>query len=265
MSASARWDSFLAQIHERFVGIMREAKEGCPMLLDQAGWDPIPMSNAWGAIEMRAKQLETKIEETWSAQVERALEQAGASPDVVGRERWKGEALRKSIEVDRERTRIKIFADAGRRFFERATSERGRTFGCSRCGAPIEVPFTFRALNLACAHCTTVNGFEPGTNMRMGEICVHPLCEEAAWEQWLAMHRAEDAWRSARTATIQVLKTWERSQLGFWHAYLSTRIRFLPDTAKDFDKDLRGKMGHFYDRMDREPAWIQAGRPRDLV
>jgi hypothetical protein len=264
-TVTARWDGFLAQIHERFRSIMREALSACPMLLEQAGWDPIPMSTAWGAIEMRSKQLETKIEETWSSQVERAFEQAGASPQLVAHERSKGDAMRDAIEVERERTRIAIFADAGRRFFARATSERGRTFPCSRCGAPLDVPFTFRALNVACTHCTTVNGFEPGTNMRMGEICVHPLCEEAAWDQWLAMHRAEEGWRAARGATIQLLKTWERAQLGFWHAYLSARIRFLPDTAKDFDKDLRGRMAHFYDRMDREPAWIQAGRPRDLV
>lgn len=267
MSAAvvARWDAFLAQIHERFRGVMQEAREGCPALLEQANFDPLPMGNAWSAIEMRAKQLETKIEETWSGQVERAFDESGAPPQVIAQERWKGDALRTAIEVERERTRIKIYADAGRRFYERATSEGGRTFPCSRCGAPIEVPFTFRALNLPCTHCTTVNGFEPGTNMRMGEICVHPLCEEASWDRWLAMHRAEATWRTTRDTTIEILKTWERAQLAFWHAYLSARIRFLPDTAKDFDKDLRGRMAHFYDRMEREGPWIRAGRPRDLV
>lgn len=267
MSAAvvARWDAFLGQIHERFRGILAEAREGCPALLEQAGWDPIPMGNAWGAIEMRAKQLDTKVEETWSGQVERAFEEAGAPPALIARERSKSDALRATMEIERERMRIDIFANAGRRLYERATSEGGRSFPCTRCGAPLGVPFTFRALNIPCPHCTTVNGFEPGTLMRMGEVCVHPLCEEASWDHWLANHRAEAAWRAARGATIEILKAWERSQLAYWHAYLSARIRLLPDTAKDFDKDLRGRMAHFYERMDREAAWARAGRPRDLV
>lgn len=262
---SARWDGFLAQVRERFLGIMQEAQAGCPMLLEQADFDPIPMSNAWGAIEMRAKQLESKIEDTWNDQVEATFESAGAPPEAIAWERGKGDQLRDFMEIERERNRIAIFADAGRKFFQRATSETGKTFGCVRCGAPIEVPFTFRALNITCPHCTTVNGFEPGTRMRMGEMCIHPLCEEAAWNQWVAMHQAETAWRRSRGATIEILKAWERAQIAFWHTYFSTRVRLMPDTAAAFDADLRSRLRHFYDSMEREGAWIRAGRPRDLV
>lgn len=261
----ARWDGFLAQVRERFLQIMREAEEGCPMLLEQAEYDPVPMGNAWSAIEMRAKQLETKIDETWNSQVERAFEQAGASAQALAYERSKGEGLRDWFEIERERIRIKIWSDAGRTFYQRAQGELGRPFACSRCGAPMAIPFTFRALNVPCPHCRTVNGFEPGTWMRMGEMCVHPLCEEAAWQAWLAMHHAENAWRAARPVTIHQLKTWERAQIAYWRTYLGTRIQLLPDTAQAFEADLRGRMRAFYDQMDREVAWIQAGRPRDLV
>jgi hypothetical protein len=100
--------------------------------------------------------------------------------------------------------------------------------------------------------------------MRMGEICVHPLCEEAAWQAWLALRQTESAWRAARPVTIHHLKAWERAQIAYWHAYLSARVRLLPDTAQAFDADLRGKMRAFYEQMERERAWIDAGRPRDL-
>lgn len=266
MSAvTARWEGFLQQIRDRFVGILNEAREGCPALLEQAGFDPIPMGNAWHAIEMRAKQLETKIEETWNDQVEAAFESAGAPPQAVAYERSKGDATRDWMEVEREKTRIGIYCDAGRRIFDRARAEIGRSFACSRCGAPLDVPFTFRALNVTCPHCATVNGFEPGTNIRMAEICVHPLCEEASFSQWLAMRAAERAMHAARPTQIQHLKAYERAQIAYWQAYLVTRGRLLPDTAQAFDADLRGKMRFFYDMMDREGAWIQAGRPRDLV
>jgi hypothetical protein len=261
----ARWDGFLSQVRERFIQIMREAEEGCPQLLEQASYDPVPMGNAFSAIEMRAKQLSTKIEETWSSQVERAFEQAGLPPDAIEIERVKGDALRDWFEVERERMRIKIWANAGRMFWKRAVSELGKPFACSRCGAPLEVPFTFRALNVPCSHCRTVNGFEPGTWMRMGEMCVHPLCEEASWNAWLAMHQAENAWRASRPTTIHHLKAWERTQIAYWRAYLTARIHFLPDTAGAFEADLRGRMRAFYDQMEREGPWIQAGRPRDLT
>lgn len=260
----ARWDGFLAQVRERFMTIMREAQEGCPQLLEQADFDPVPMGNAWGAMETRAKQLETKISETWNDQVEGAFEQAGAPPHAVAQERAKGVAVRDWMEVERERTRIGIYANTGRAFFQRAVAEVGKSFACIRCGAPLEVPFTFRALNVTCPHCTTVNGFEPGTRMRMGEMCIHPLCEEAAWQEWVAMHQAEETWRATRGTTIEILKQRERTQIAFWHKYLSTRVRLMPDTAAAFDADLRGRMRHFYDSMEREPAWTRAGRPRDL-
>ena len=261
----ARWDGFLAQVRERFLTIMREAQEGCPRLLEHADFDPIPMGNAWGAMEIRAKQLDTKIEETWSGQVEGSFEQVGASPQALAYEREKGEATRAFFEVERERTRIGIYSNAGRALFQRGMAEKGRAFACTRCGAPLEVPFTFRALNIPCPHCTTVNGFEPGTRMRMGELCVHPLCEEASWSQWVAMREAERAWRTSRGATIEILKAWERAQIAFWRTYLGARIRFMPETAPAFEADLRGRMRHFYDQMEREVAWTRSGRPRDLV
>lgn len=262
----ARWDGFLVQVRERFIGIMREAQEGCPLLLEQADFDPIPMSNAWCAMEMRARQLETKIEETWNGQVEGAFAAAGASPEAVAYERGKGDATRNYLEMERERTRIGIYASAGRALFRRGIAEKeGKGFACVRCGAPLEVPFTFRALNVTCPHCTTVNGFEPGTRMRMGELCIHPLCEEVAWPEWVAMRQAERTWRTTRGTTIQILKAWERAQIHFWYAYLSARIRLMPETAPAFDADLRGRMRHFYDQMDREAVWTRAGRPRDLV
>lgn len=262
---SARWDAFLSQVRERFLDIVREAREGCPALLEQADFDPIPMSNAWGAIEMRAKLLESKIADTWSGQVEATFEAAGAPPDAVAWERTKGVLLRDWLEIERERARIAIFADAGQKLFERAKAEHERPFSCTRCGAPLNVPFTFRALNVTCPHCTTVNGFEPGTRMRMGEVYVHPLCEEAAFEPWLAMHRAEKTWRRSRDPNIDILKVWERAQIAFFRAYLRRRGELLPDTTSAFDADLRGKLRPFYEQMERESAWIRAGRPREAL
>lgn len=263
-AVAARWDGFLNQVRERFVAILREAQEGCPQLLEQADFDPIPMGNAWTAIDLRCTQLASKVEDTWHGQVESAFEQAGASGAVLEHERRKGEAVTDWMEVEREKTRVGIFASAGRAFYQRAAAEHGRPFACTRCGAPLQIPFTFRALNVTCPHCTTVNGFEPGTRMRMGETFVHSVCEEAALPQLVALKQADRALRRARPTTLAHLQAYEHANIAFWHAYLSARVRLLPDTAAAFDADLRGRMRHVYDAFEREQAWIRAGRPRQL-
>lgn len=260
-----RWDGFLAQVRERFVQVLCEAHEGCPALLEQAGFDPTPMGNAWHAIEQRAKELGWKVEETWSSKVEGAFEAAGAAPQHVHHERMKGDSLRHWMDLEREKARIGIYANAGRKLFERALAEMGKSLSCTRCGAPLAVPFTFRAQNVPCTHCRTVNGFEPGARIRMAEVCVHPLCEEASWEPWVGMIEAERAAKYARPTTIHHLQHWERAQIVFWRAYLTKRAELLPDQAHAFETDLRGRMRAFYESMEREIAWIQAGRPRALL
>lgn len=263
-AVAARWDGFLNQVRERFIGIMREAEEGCPQLLEQADFDPVPMGNAWGAIEARCGQLTSKITDTWQSQVEGAFEQAGAAGATLHHERLKGEALRDLIDLEREKTRVGIFANAGRLFYQRAVAEHGRPFSCVRCGAPLQIPFTFRALNVTCPHCTTVNGFEPGMRMRMGETHLHALCEEAALPQHLALMQADRAMRRARPTTLEHLKAVEAATIAFLHAYLSARVRYLPDTAASFDADLRGRMRHLYESFEREGVWTRAGSPRAL-
>lgn len=261
----ARWDGFLAQVRERFVQLLGEASEGCPQLLDQAGGDPGPMSQAWHAIEQRLRDLGTKVEDTWHQAVDSAFEEAGAPPHVVHEQRANGEALREWMAVETERTRIRLLADAGRALFGRAVAEMGRAFACSACGAPLQVPFTLRAVNVPCTHCRTLNGFEPGMRVRMVESFVHPLCEERAWNAWLGLRQAESHRRAARPVTIAHLKGVEHAQLAYWHTYLSARVELLPDTRASFDADLRGRMRAFYDAMDREGPWVQAGRPRELA
>ncbi len=39
----------------------------------------------------------------------------------------------------------------------------------------------------------------------------------------------------------------------------------MPNTARDFDKELRGRLYQFYGSLDREAAWRKAGSPRRVV
>jgi hypothetical protein len=262
----ARWNGFLEQINGRFQGVLQEARDGCAGLLEESDLDPIPMSNAWGAMERRAKDLGTKIEETWSDQVEKKFEEVNAPPALIAAERRKGLEARRSMDIEVERTRIAIYVDAARRINERARAEMASGFKCAQCGAAVDVPITFRAVNVKCKFCSAVSTFEPGTRTRMMEAsCLHPLCQERAWNEWVAMTQAEDALRDARGAPIQLLVSYETAQLAYWRAYLTARLTWLPDQAPAFEKDLRGRMAHWYERMEHEKEWVAAGRPRQLT
>jgi hypothetical protein len=261
-----RWDGFLQQIRTRLSAILQESIDGCRDLLESSDLDPIPMGNAWSAMERRAQELGTKIEETWSEQVEKKFDEAGAPPEIVARERRKGLELRRFMEMEIQRTHIHIYADTARRISERARQEMADGFKCKKCGAAVEVPTTFRAVNVTCPYCQAVSTFEPGTRVRLMEAsCLHPLCQGRAWNEWVAMVHAEHALSDARGAPIALLVQYETAQIAYWRAYLTHRLSWLPDQAASFDKDLRGKMAHFYDRMQYEKEWVAAGRPRQLA
>jgi hypothetical protein len=259
-----RWDGFLKTITDRFQQIMQESRDGCAGLLADSDYDTIPMSNAWGAMERRAKELGTKVDETWRQQVEPKFDEAGVPKPIIDQQCAKGEQLRDWMEAEIERTGIQIFCDAAREIAKRVAAEKVEGFPCKQCGSPLAVPITFRTVNLTCPHCRTTNEYEPGTRVRMMEAsCTHALCQESAWNEWLAMRNAENAWRRARPHTIEHLKAWEAAQIAYHRAYLTKRLQFLPDQAPSFDKDLKGRMEHFYAyTVNNDGVWIKAGRPR---
>ncbi len=259
-----RWDGFLKNIKERFDQIMQESRDGCAQLLRDSSYDPIPMGNAWGAMERRAKDLGTKVDETWRQQVEAKFEEAGIARGAIDEQCRKGDALRDWMELEIERTRIQIYCAAAREVAELDKREKQGGYPCKQCGAPLAVAITYRVVNLTCAHCNTVNEYEPGSRTRYTEAsCLHSLCQESAWSEYVAMQDAERAYRRARPHTIQHIRAWEAAQIAYHRKYLTTRLAYLPDQAPSFAKDLAGRMEHFYVYgVQNDAEWIKAGRQR---
>ncbi len=260
----ARWDGFLAKIKGRFEQIMEESRQGCAMLFQQSGGDPLPMSNAWTGMHSRAQDLEMKVNDTFNDSVEEAFDDVDAPGEVVDREREKGLALVEWMERERERTRIQIFADMGRQMWEQGLAEQKGHFGCTQCGGQLEIPHTVATVNVTCPYCSAVVTFEPGTRLRMASNYVHNFAEQDAWAEWNAMQDAEKAYHDARNPTIEHFKTWEAAQITYWRKYLQAQATWLPEKQAALETDLRGKMRHWYDRVDKEKAWVQAGRPRTI-
>jgi hypothetical protein len=260
----ARWDGFLGKIRERFDELMRESEAGCAALLVQTGGDTTPLSNAWTGMRMRALELRAKISDTWSEQVQdkfHDMEAYGRADAAWAR----AQALDDQIEIELERIEIKIFADALRSLLQMAATEQAE-LRCSQCGAELQnTGVLFEAIDISCRHCSALNTIEPGPRARMGVAMGHYLWAEACWPQWLARHHAEEAAKRARDVTLAQLQAWELAEIVYWTAWLHQRATLMPNTARDFDKELRGRLYQFYGSLDREAAWRKAGSPRRVV
>lgn len=260
-----RWTRFQQQLYQRFTEILAEAEPGCAALLTRCDDDPAAMSNAWTAVHARAVDLGRRLHDTWSDQVQPRLDELDAGVAVEDQARAELDALADRMEIELEAARLRVFAGAARSLWARARPSSPASLPCTQCGAPIPVPASFQAVNVPCPSCRALVTYEPGARVRMIEhFCVHPLCEEAAWDQWLAMRHAEQRLHASREETLDLLQAYERAQITYWHAYLSARVGMLPRTAEAFDADLRGKMQQWYEQVAHRSAWARAGRPRAL-
>jgi len=232
----ARWDAFLGKLRGRVDETLAQAEEGCAMLLDVNGLDPQPMTIAWMAIETQLHELTQKVDQTWEAKVEPALE---GTPGVEA-EREKGDALRRDIERQKDALEVRMFADAARKIYAQAKANLARDQKCAQCGAAMKLGQAFfRSRHLTCSFCTNVNTFVPGSLISSVEyFCCHHLAREKSAPQWAAWLAAEHGPRAQAEAALKAYAT----------AYLNARIEIVPEYAADFEKDLKGKMAFFFER-----------------
>jgi len=245
--AIARWDAFLSKLGQRSKETLAEAEAGCAQLLDLNNLDPMPMSNAWTAIENQLRELDAKVEQTWAEKVEPALEAAGWPAVRQDQERSKGSALKAAIETGKAQLELRLFVGAARKILEQAKQTLARDFACRQCGAPLKVSDRcFRSRHVSCPFCSTVNTFVPGAQVAAVEhFCCHHLAREKTQGLWAAWLTSEAAMKS-RDEDPAARAAAERALREYTEAYLRARIEFVPEYEKDFERDLKGKMAFFY-------------------
>lgn len=267
MSARAheRWAAFLKQIADRHKLVSDEAEQGARTALAECGYDPTPIASAWGAVTHRLQELERRIIDTWNEKVGDTFQAEGYPQATWDSERRKGEDLAFELENARQALEMRVLANGAREMFGRALATQKERL-CPRCGAPLAIPFTHRAINVTCGHCQSVGTFEPGALLRtVVAFAEHPVSWEAAQQEWLAMRLAERRIRDTRSpAPLALLKDYERAQIAYWFRYIGTRVHFAPE-LRDVAHEVRSRMDAWY-RMtaEHEQEWVRAGRPREV-
>jgi hypothetical protein len=94
----------------------------------------------------------------------------------------------------------------------------------------------------------------------------HVLAQEAATGEWRAMNAALRALNAHRPpAPLAAVKAYERAQIAYWRAYLTVRHRYEPAIQiHNLPFEIGSRMEQWYvSSAEFEPAWVQAGRPRE--
>lgn len=269
MSALVRWDGFLAQIEGRHRDVLAEAEGAARAAIAElaGGGDYQPMSQQLTAVDARLMELERKIIDTWDEKVDDAICAEGGGGGPRDAARAKGVELQRQLEQAREEFPIRMLAELARQRHVRARAAHGPV-PCQQCGAPLEAPFSFRALELPCAACRAVTLWQPPDLMlSVGAIGSHPISQEAAIGEWRAMKAAERAMHAVRPPVpIELMKAYERSQIAYWRVYLKSRAWFEPELARDPAMEIRKRMEQWYVfTADNDAVWVAAGRPREPI
>jgi hypothetical protein len=268
MSALARWDGFLAQIEGRHKDVIAEAEAAARAAIAElaAGGDHLPLAHQLSAIDARLRDLETKIADTWHAKVEDAIFADGHSPEVRDQQFQRGDDLKDRLDEAREELPIRVLAELARQRHQRARAAHGPV-PCAHCGAPLDAPFSFRALELPCGACKgRITLWQPPELMlSVGAIGTHPISQEAAQKEWRAMRAAERAKNAHRSPTpLAALKAYEQAQIAYWRVYLKARAWFEPELARDPKMEIEKRMEQWYVySAEHEQRWVEAGRPRE--
>ncbi len=253
-----RWQTFRQKIRAQFDQLMREATAGCLDLLDLSALDPTAMTNAWSGIRAEVHALGQRIDTVWDDKVEPAFRAAGLGEDEIDRAQALGRELDAALDLEVEAQEIELFAAAADRILAAARVEMARDFGCTQCGAKLELPpQVFRAVNVTCAFCGSVNTHEPGTRVRQVEhFCAHHLSQRAALREWRALRDLERQRRGLRGERIDNLRALEQSWRRYWEVYFRARAALVPAYAPDLQRDVDGRMRAFYDEMARNATWL---------
>ncbi|HEY3493645.1 MAG TPA: hypothetical protein VGK73_03120 [Polyangiaceae bacterium] len=266
LPAPERWAAFLRQIEERHGSLLEEATQAVREALPSCNYDPLPLRTAWTTLDHRLQELERRIGDTWNDKVEATFDAENYPVDKQLVELQRGRDLTHELENRRLLREASLFADVARQLYAVSVATQKEHL-CPQCGAPLQVPLTYRALDVRCSHCGALTLFEPGTLARNVVVFgAHPIATEASAREWIEMRAAERRQHAGRPPIpLELLKAYERAQIAYWFRYISAKLPLEPELS-NVPHEVRSRMEQWYTMVvEYEPAWIAAGRPRERI
>lgn len=242
-----RWQGFLGKIEARQAEIFQEAEEGLREIMAAHPEDYQPYGNALTGIRFRLDELRTKVDETWSEQVEPKFEEASDDGFLDQGLDSKQDFLRL---LDERWTAFEAHMEAEyyRQLYPRAVAAAQKPMHCVHCGAELQLPQRHEPVSLPCPYCRAVNQIIPDaaiSNYYGGGP--HAFACEAALPLRHAVERYRievDRWRRARSwapETAESLEKWEAMESAYWQKYAEVRsqISGQPQDREFYESRMR--------------------------
>ncbi len=215
-----RWRGFVQKVTGRLTEIMNESNAGFEGLLQDPNLDPIAFSNAMNAIEIRYKDLRSKLANTYSEQV--------VLPTLIasGEGRQLLEQAEVWMEDTWERFRTGWNGRHVRVLYQRMAPVMNRPAQCTRCGAQLTRTLFHQAESITCGSCKAVNSVSPDPLVyTYFAMAPDVIADEQTIHMKLAAERAQH--RNAGQAQVDALYQ------QYFEAYAKARATIAPMSPEE--------------------------------
>jgi hypothetical protein len=260
----ARWGAFLGKIRTRFGEIQAESDAGFEGLVGEDSPDPQTFSGAMSAIDLRVKELDQKIGDTFSEQVFPKLEGADIERGIEMGEVAHRE-LRESFARWSSAWNIRLYEKL--RPLAEAAYHRG--VHCPSCGAPAHAPVAHKMGTFPCGACRAAIQYFPDPLVSQYFLgAPHVYGEAANLEQRLGIERMrreagervrKGVWRPEPFAS---LRAWEDAERACWRTYFEAKFTMEGTPFDQIESWIESRMRWFYEARQMEREWVENGGRR---
>ena len=224
-----RWKGFVAKTTERYQAILTESDAGFAGLLQDPNLDPITFGNAMNAIELRIKELRTKLGDVYTENVVGALHVMGEAAQLMNQtSSW--------MEEHFEHWRVGWNGKLVRSIWARAQPLMHARKDCTKCGAELTGRTLFhQAESVSCKHCGAMNSVSPD-NLVYTYFAMAPdmIADEQTVASKLALERARSS-GAGKSRMIELSRQ-------HWRAYATARAQIAPMSAEEQDRFVESRV-----------------------
>lgn len=235
----SRWDTFLANMSERFYQTVDEAEDSLRQMASGNEEDLQALLVAWAGIRQQLIGLIGRIDDTWRQQLESPMRYRTGPDFDWSVEYGKGHNLTNKLHEELSYRETTIMGKCAAIYYQKAVAAIRLNFHCKQCKAPLTVTDNiFRSHYMDCLYCNAVNTYEPGTLTRSIEwFAVDHLARYNSLPEQQVM---DEALCKIDYGNYKVgWPAYEAAYYAYWEKYLRERIRLLPELATHYDGNFK--------------------------
>lgn len=225
----SRWKSFVAKTTERYQGILTESNAGFEGLLQDPNLDPITFLNAMNAIQIRVKDLRTKLGDVYTENVVGAIHVMREAEQVMNQtSEW--------MDDNFEHWRVSWNGKLIRSLWTRVQPLMHAPKSCSKCGAELTNRTVFhQAESIGCKHCQAMNSVSPdGLVYTYFAMAPDMIADEATMASKIQLERQRN--KVSKGQIVEMARQ-------HWRAYVTARAQIAPMSAEEQDRFVESKVG----------------------